>query len=126
MRSFRHTVCNFTQNIDLHCFFARPFLSLIHALLSVKFSGQKMCECKKIYKYEVWGRSYIMYYIAPFIVQPCFHPPRAMLVLESEKENYPLLKTWSPDHYHQHCHDDDDDDDDNKSGVNSYGGFSYS
>ena len=35
-------------NIDLHCFVARQFLSRIYALLSVKFPGLKMCECKKM------------------------------------------------------------------------------
>ena len=35
-------------NIDLRCFVARQFLSRIYALLSVKFSGLKMCECKKM------------------------------------------------------------------------------
>ena len=29
-------------------------MSQIYALLSVKFSGLKMCECKKNDKYEVW------------------------------------------------------------------------
>ena len=42
------------SNIDLRCFVARQFLSQIYALLSVKFSGLKMCECKKNDKYEVW------------------------------------------------------------------------
>ena len=27
----------------------------IYALLSVKFSGLKMCECKRNYNYEVWN-----------------------------------------------------------------------
>ena len=40
-------------NIDLHCFVARQFLSRIYALLSVKFPGLKMCECKKNDKYQV-------------------------------------------------------------------------
>ena len=39
--------------INLRCFVARPFLSEIYALLSVKFSGLKMCGCKKNDKYEV-------------------------------------------------------------------------
>ena len=34
--------------INLRCFVARPFLSEIYALLSVKFSGLKMCGCKKM------------------------------------------------------------------------------
>ena len=42
------------SNIDLRCFVARQFLSQIYALLSVKFSGLNMCECKKSDKYEVW------------------------------------------------------------------------
>ena len=33
---------------NLRCFVARQFLSRIYALLSVKFSGLKMCECKKM------------------------------------------------------------------------------
>ena len=41
------------SNIDLRCFVARQFLSQIYALLSVKFSGLKMCECKKNDKYQV-------------------------------------------------------------------------
>ena len=43
--------------INLRCFVARPFLSEIYALLSVKFSGLKMCECKQDDKYQVclWG-----------------------------------------------------------------------
>ena len=41
------------SNIDLCCFVARQFLSQIYALLSVKFSDLKMCECKKNDKYEV-------------------------------------------------------------------------
>ena len=40
-------------NINLRCFVARQFLSQIYALLSVKFSGLKMCECKKNDKYQV-------------------------------------------------------------------------
>ena len=39
--------------IDLRCFVARQFLSQIYVLLSVKFPGLKMCECKKNDKYEV-------------------------------------------------------------------------
>ena len=39
------------SNIDLRCFVARQFLSQIYALLSVKFSDLKMCECKKNDKY---------------------------------------------------------------------------
>ena len=36
------------SNIDLRCFVARQFLSQIYALLSEKFPGLKMCECKKM------------------------------------------------------------------------------
>ena len=39
--------------INLRCFVARPFLSEIYALLSVKFSGLKMCGCKKNDKFQV-------------------------------------------------------------------------
>ena len=39
MCNFTHTVCKFTQNIDLRCFVERRFLLQIYALLSVKFSG---------------------------------------------------------------------------------------
>ena len=35
-------------NIDLRCFVVRQFLSRIYALLSVKFSGLKLCEYKKM------------------------------------------------------------------------------
>ena len=64
-----HTVCNFTHcailhtvwNIceillccgDLRCFVARQFLSQIYALLSVKFSGLKICLFEKNGKYQV-------------------------------------------------------------------------
>ena len=43
-------------NIDLRCFVARQFLLRIYALLSVKFSGLKMCECKKMtnIRYGPW------------------------------------------------------------------------
>ena len=41
------------SNIDLCCFVARQFLSQIYALLSEKFPGLKMCECKKNDKYQV-------------------------------------------------------------------------
>ena len=51
------------SNIDLRCFVARQFLSQIYALLRVKFTGLKMCECKKNDKYQVWGsgHSYVQH-----------------------------------------------------------------
>ena len=39
---------------DLRCFVVRQFLSQIYALLSVKYSGLKICWCKKRDKYQVW------------------------------------------------------------------------
>ena len=59
-----HTMCDFTLcaicAINLRCFVARPFLSEIYALLSVKFSGLKMCGCKKNDKFQVCGEARIM------------------------------------------------------------------
>ena len=48
MDSFRHTVCNFTQNIDLRCFVARPFFVVNSRTFACKIFWTKMCECKKI------------------------------------------------------------------------------
>ena len=48
-----HYVCNFAHCGGLHYFVARQFLSHIYALLSVKFSGLKICECKNNDKYQV-------------------------------------------------------------------------
>ena len=47
-------MCNFAHCGGLRYFVARQFLSQIYALLSVKFSGLKICECKKNDKYQVW------------------------------------------------------------------------
>ena len=44
MCKFTYIVCNFTREA-------------IFALLIVKFSGLKMCECKKNDKYQVWSYS---------------------------------------------------------------------
>ena len=98
--SFTHTVCNFTQNIDSGCFVARQFLSQIYALLSVKFSGLKMCWCKKNDKSQVWGG---LYYIltrssgalwAPTSSLRPFGPP----LLRSKKPNF---KAEGQNHYNQ-------------------------
>ena len=52
MYNFTHNVYFYTQGVilhnDLRCFVARQFLSRIYALSSVKISGLKMCECKKM------------------------------------------------------------------------------
>ena len=39
----------------LRYFVARQFLSQIYTLLSVKFPGLKICECKKDDKYQVYA-----------------------------------------------------------------------
>ena len=64
--------CNFTQSVwsytvfnftrcggNLRYFVARQYLKQIYALLSVKFSGLEICECKKNDKYQVWKTLYI-------------------------------------------------------------------
>ena len=51
-----HIVCNFTHCVDdLRCLSWGNFLSQINTLLSLKVLDLKMCECKKIDKYQVWG-----------------------------------------------------------------------
>ena len=39
-------MCNFAYCRGLRYFVAKQFLSQIYALLSVKFPGLKICECK--------------------------------------------------------------------------------
>ena len=67
----------FHSNIDLRCFVARQFLSQIYTLLSVKFSGLKMCECKKNDKYEVCTAA------VPFLLSSQFHMGAHMCLYHS-------------------------------------------
>ena len=53
MCSFTHSVLFYTMCVILHTVVDYSILSQIYALLSVKFSGLKICECKKNDKYQV-------------------------------------------------------------------------
>ena len=66
--------CNLHRKFTLFC--RDGFLSQIYALLSVKFSGLKTCECKKNDQFKVcWGEAWAqLQYLAQSLQS--FHPHR--------------------------------------------------